>query len=87
MTPKEATAKLSLLLTIAVLTMAGCGDSGDSIDPAPERKDGSSSREFEPEDIERAEEAPEAVKEYCAGAVSEAQRTGCESHVTEEEIP
>lgn len=49
--------------------------------------DGSESTEFEPDDIERAEEASDAVKDYCAGAKSEAQRVGCESHVTEEDIP
>lgn len=49
--------------------------------------DGTESHEFEPEDIEAAREASDAVKEYCAGAVSEAQRVGCESHVTDEDLP
>ncbi len=39
------------------------------------------------EDLKAAEEASDAVKDYCADAVSEAQRLGCESHVTEDEIP
>lgn len=80
-------ASIPVSLVVAALAVAGCGNSGDSIDPTPERKDGSSSREFEPDDIERAEGASDRVKEYCAGAVSEAQRVGCESHVTEAEIP
>jgi hypothetical protein len=77
---------LSLLLVAVVL--AGCGSSGGtSSDPTPEKQDGSPSHEFEREDIDRAENASDKVKEYCAGAVSEAQRVGCESHVTEDEIP
>ena len=76
----------------AVLTMvlgavlAGCGG-GSEIDPTPERLDGSSSYEFEQDDLDRAAEASDAVKDYCAGAVSEAQRLGCESHVTDEDLP
>jgi len=53
----------------------------------PEKLDGTPSSEFEKADIDRANEASDKVKQYCAGAVSEAQRVGCESHVTEEEIP
>jgi hypothetical protein len=72
------------------LWIAGCG-SGDrppsGADPTPEKKDGTSSYEFEQEDLDAAEGASDAVKRYCAGAVSEAQRLGCESHVTEDEIP
>jgi hypothetical protein len=45
------------------------------------------SYEFEQGDLDAAEGASDAVKEYCADAVSEAQRLGCESHVTEDEIP
>ena len=51
----------------------------------PEKKDGTSSYEFEQDDLDAAASASDAVKEYCAGAVSEAQRLGCESHVTEDE--
>jgi hypothetical protein len=65
--------------------LAGCGGSG--VDPTPEKLDGSSSQEFEQDDIDRANGASDAVREYCADAVSEAQRVGCESHVTEDEIP
>ena len=72
------------LLVGFALAIAGCGD---TIDSTPERLDGSQSYEFEQEDIDAAEGASDAVKEYCAGAVSEAQRVGCESHVTEDEIP
>jgi hypothetical protein len=77
-----------LSLTLVSVVVAGCGGtSADDLDPTPERKDGSSSLEFEREDLERAAGASDRVKEYCAGAVSEAQRIGCESHVTEEDIP
>jgi hypothetical protein len=70
----------------AALSLAGCGQSR-SVDPTPEKLDGTPSSEFEKDDINRANEASDKVKEYCAGAVSEAQRVGCESHVTEDEIP
>jgi hypothetical protein len=66
---------------------AGCGDEERNLDRTPERLDGSSSQEFEADDIEAAENASDAVQEYCSGAVSEAQRIGCESHVDESEIP
>ena len=65
--------------------LAGCG--GEAIDPTPEKRDGTPSYEFESGDIEKAENASDAVKEYCAGAASEAQRVGCLSHVDEDEIP
>lgn len=74
------------ILIAAVLALAGCGG-GAEIDPTPERLDGSSSYEFEQDDLDRAAEASNAVKEYCSGAVSEAQRLGCESHVTDEDLP
>ena len=67
------------------LALAGCG--GDSVDPTPEKLDGSESAEFEPDDIDHAEDADDAVKDYCADAVSEAQRIGCESHVEPGDIP
>ena len=63
--------------------LASCGD---SIDPTPERQDGSQSREFEPDDIERAKSAQVLVRVYCAGAASEAQEIGCRSHVTVQEV-
>jgi hypothetical protein len=71
---------------VAALAVAfvGCGS---EVDPTPERIDGTPSYEFEQDDIDRANDASDAVKEYCAGAVSEAQRVGCESHVSEDEIP
>ncbi len=65
------------------LGMVGCG----SVDTTPEKLDGTPSQEFEAEDIDQAEGANDAVKDYCADAVSEAQRVGCESHVTEDDIP
>ncbi len=73
---------------VLVVVAAGCGDgSSPGVDPTPERVDGSSSHEFERDDIDRANGASDAVKEYCSGAVSEAQRVGCEAHVTEDDIP
>ncbi len=67
------------------------GDGYDSddyeLDPTPETLDGSSSDEFESDDIQRAEEASSEVQDYCSGAVSEAQYIGCLSHVDESDIP
>ena len=74
-----------LCLCLAVGALTGCG--GEAIDPTPEKRDGTPSYEFEAGDIEEAEGASDAVREYCSGAVSEAQRVGCLSHVTEDEIP
>ena len=64
--------------------LAGCGS---SVDATPEKLDGTESHEFEHQDLDAAVGASDAVKEYCAAAVSEAQRLGCESHVTEEDLP
>ena len=79
-----------LASSAAVLLVAGalgsCGGESEQ-DSTPAKLDGTSSYEFEQEDLERAAGASDAVKEYCAGAVSEAQRLGCESHVTDEELP
>ena len=74
---------------LMALALAGCGSGsgGSELDATPEKIDGSPSYEFEQEDLDAAEGASDAVKEYCADAVSEAQRLGCESHVTEDEIP
>ena len=78
--------RLALLVLIAAF--AGCGsDAGSTIDSTPEKLDGTESHEFEQDDLDAAAEASDAVKEYCAGAVSEAQRLGCESHVTDEDLP
>ena len=75
------------MILVAAL-LAGCGsDPGSGIDSTPEKLDGTESHEFEQEDIDAAAGASEAVKEYCADAVSEAQRLGCESHVTDEDLP
>lgn len=68
-----------------VAALSGCGT--ESIDATPERLDGTPSSEFEQEDLDAAAGASDAVKDYCSGAVSEAQRVGCESHVTDDEIP
>lgn len=59
----------------------------EEFDSTPEKLDGTESYEFEPEDLERAEEAPSDVREYCEGAVSEAQELGCLSHVESSEVP
>ena len=73
------------LAAAAAVVLAGCG--GDQLDATPEKIDGTSSQEFEQGDLDAAEGASDAVKDYCADAVSEAQRLGCEAHVTEDEIP
>lgn len=73
------------LVVVACGLVIGCGNT--PVDPTPEKLDGTPSSEFEQDDIDRAEGASDAVKEYCAGAVSEAQQVGCESHVTESDIP
>jgi hypothetical protein len=75
---------LSIASVAAAFLLGGCGS---GVDPTPERQDGTSSLEFEQDDIDRANHASDAVREYCAGAVSEAQRVGCESHVTDEDLP
>jgi hypothetical protein len=78
--------RLALLALVA--TFAACGsDAGSTLDSTPEKLDGTESREFEQDDLDAAAEASDAVKEYCAAAVSEAQRLGCESHVTDEDLP
>ena len=74
---------------VAVVIFAGCGSSpaASDLDSRPEKLGGTESYEFEQEDLDAAAAASDAVKEYCADADSEAQRLGCESHVTEEELP
>jgi hypothetical protein len=72
-------------LVVVVALLVGCGDSG--VDPTPEDKNGVPSHEFEKSDIDRANNASQAVKDYCSGAVSEAQYVGCISHVDESDIP
>lgn len=73
------------LVVVTCSVLVGCGNT--PVDPTPEKLDGTPSSQFEQDDIDRAEGASDAVKEYCAGAVSEAQQVGCESHVTEGDIP
>ena len=67
-----------------VVALSGCG--GESVDSTPEKLDGSQSSEFGGV-LDAAAGASDAVKDYCSGAVSEAQRLGCESHVTDDELP
>lgn len=78
---------IACLLICAGLSLTACDESGREYDPTPERLDGSSSYEFEQDDLDRAASASDAVEEYCSGAVSEAQRLGCLSHVDESDIP
>ena len=74
------------LSSIAVaVVLGGCG--GEPVDATPEKLDGTASQQFEQDDLDAAAGARDAVKEYCSEAVSEAQRLGCEAHVTEDEIP
>src|SRR5687767_13692766 len=80
--------RVRLALAFVVAIVAGCGSGSTSeLDSTPTKLDGTESYEFEREDVEAASEASDAVKDYCAGAVSEAQRLGCESHVTDEDLP
>jgi hypothetical protein len=77
-----------LALLVLVVAFAGCGsDAASNLDSTPEKLDGTESHEFEQDDLDAAAEAGDAVKDYCAGAVSEAQRLGCESHVTDQDLP
>jgi hypothetical protein len=78
-----------VVVILVAFAIAGCGsgEGASELDPTPEKIDGTPSLQFEQEDLEAAEGASDAVKEYCADAASEAQRLGCESHVTEDEIP
>ena len=76
-----------LPVVFVLVALAGCGSEGAGIDSTPEKLDGTESHEFEQEDLDTAAGASDAVKEYCAGAVSEAQRLGCESHVTDADLP
>ncbi len=76
---KRALAIAAVLGSLSVFG-SGCGRAND---PTPTKLDGSSSQNFEPDDIDRANNASDDVIAYCSGAVSEAQRIGCESHVTQ----
>jgi hypothetical protein len=85
---------IPIAIVLLLVSITACGEiegesasSGSSIDSTPEKMDGSSSYEFEAEDIERAESASPEVQEYCAGASSEAQEVGCLSHVEANDIP
>lgn len=78
----------SLTALVAALALVGCGaDSSSGVDSTPTKVDGTESHEFEQDDLDAAAAASDAVKAYCADATSEAQRLGCESHVTDAEIP
>lgn len=79
-------ARRALCVLSLATAISACGAEPE-VDPTPEKLDGTPSSEFEPDDIDRAEGASEAVKDYCSGAVSEAQRIGCESHVNESDVP
>lgn len=52
-----------------------------AIDPRPEKVNGSESRAFEQQDLDRARNAGRLVQIYCSGSESEAQYEGCLSHV------
>jgi hypothetical protein len=78
---------IPLNVVAAPLGLAACGGSDGSVDPTPEDKNGVPSHAFEQDDIDRANDASQAVKDYCSGAVSEAQYVGCLSHVDESDIP
>lgn len=76
-----------MFVCVTVALATGCAGSDDYVDPTPERQDGTASYEFEQDDIDAADGASEAAKDYCSGAVSEAQYVGCISHVDESDIP
>jgi hypothetical protein len=76
-----------LPVVFAIVAFAGCGSESTATDSTPEKLDGTESYEFEQDDLDAAAGASDAVKEYCADAVSEAQRLGCESHVTDADLP
>lgn len=76
-----------LAAALVALAFTSCSSDEPGVDSTPERLDGSSSNEFEPDDIERANDASPEVRAYCSGAVSEAQYVGCISHVDESDIP
>lgn len=78
---------LAPLIVAAALAAGGCGTDSALIDPTPEKIDGTESHEFEQDDLDAAAGASDDVKDYCSDAVSEAQRLGCEAHVTDEDIP
>lgn len=73
-------------LVAVAFAFGACGDERN-VDSTPTKLDGKPSHEFEADDIERAESSSDAVAEYCAGAVSEAQEVGCLSHVDESDLP
>lgn len=76
------------VVALTALVLGACGDSaGGTIDGTPTKLDGTPSYEFEQDDLDAAATASDAVKDYCAGAVSDAQRLGCESHVTDDDLP
>jgi len=81
----DRTGGMVLVALVVGVMLAGCGSSG--VDPTPENKNGVPSHAFEQGDIDRANNASEAVKKYCSDAVSEAQYVGCISHVNESDIP
>lgn len=86
MTGTRRRASLSTLVICATLAPAWVTGCGSSLDPEPEKLDGSESREFEQKDLDAAEGAGRLVEIYCDGGVSEAQVLGCLSHVTEQDV-
>ena len=83
--PGNAPASLLAAVDRCSVVLASCG--GEPVDATPEKLDGTASQGFEQDDFDAAAGASDGVKEYCSEAVSEAQRLGCEAHVTEDEIP
>ena len=79
--------KRFLPVLVVVSALAGCGGGGGVVDPTPEKLDVTESYEFVQDDLDRDAGASDVVKEYCSGAVSEAQRLGCEAHVTDADLP
>ncbi len=74
-------------IAVGLAVVAGCGGPSDSAGVHPLKKDGTRSQAFEQGDVDTAAGASQAVKDYCGGAGSDAQRLGCEAHVTDADLP
>lgn len=79
---------LSVGAACVALAAGACGGpEPEPLDPGALKKDGTRSQEFASEHLDRAEQASEAVRKYCSGAVSESQDLGCLSYLTDDDLP
>lgn len=86
---------------LVALMLTGCGasaedggrdfqgpaDEAPAINPTPEKENGEPSYEFEPSDIERAEEAEQSVRNTAKAQFQKRKEVGCLSHVQPNEVP